>query len=67
MMTEFIMQNQELSEPSIAFFGDEYVNDIHFAHSQPFWDGIAVIEELCMVPDYKIIEKGSALTPLTTS
>ena len=30
--TEFIIDSKELSEPSIAFFGDEYVNDVHFAN-----------------------------------
>ena len=33
-------------ELRVAFFGDQYITDVHASSSNPGWDGFAVVEEL---------------------
>ena len=33
-------------ELRVAFFGDQYITDVHASSSNPSWDGFAVVEEL---------------------
>ena len=48
----------------MAFHGDQYVSDVHWSNAQQGWDGIAVVEEMCLYQDeYKEIENNSALEP----
>ena len=53
-----------MPDAEIAYFGDEYVNDIHWANATPGWSAIATVEEMCMAEDYGIVEANTALPPL---
>ncbi len=35
-------------ELRVAFFGDQYITDVHASSSNPGWDGFAVVEELSL-------------------
>jgi hypothetical protein len=35
-------------EIRVAFFGDQYITDVHASSSNPGWDGFAVVEELSL-------------------
>ena len=39
-------------QPKVAFFGDQYTSDVHWASSVDNWHGIAVIEEMSWAPDF---------------
>ena len=49
LLYDFLTMKFEKEEPRVAFFGDQYISDIHYANQLPGWDTIAVIEELSMV------------------
>lgn len=52
-------------EPRVAFHGDQYASDVHWSNAQKGWDGIAVVEEMCIYEEeFKHIEANTALTPL---
>ena len=65
ILKDFISTKINNPKPRIAYLGDHYVGDIHYANKLPCWDGIAIIEELATVgEEYKEIEKRTPLKPL---
>ena len=48
-------------QPEFVFFGDQYTSDVTIPQTLPHWHGIAIIEEMTTVPDYKPIEESNPL------
>lgn len=49
ILTNYFKKILKLShddELRVAFFGDQYITDVHASSSNPGWDGFAVVEEL---------------------
>jgi len=38
-------------KPKIAYFGDYFIGDIHYAYRTEHWDPIAVIEEMAFLEE----------------
>ena len=56
ILTEYLKKKYSKQRPIVAFFGDQYTSDAHWGNQNDGWNGIAVIEEIMLQPDYKEIE-----------
>ncbi len=52
-------------ELRVAFFGDQYITDVHASSSNPGWDGIAVIEELSLYDNNLEYGSDARLIPIS--
>lgn len=43
----------------IAFHGDQWSSDVHWSNINESWDGIAIVEEMTLAPEYTEIVAGS--------